>query len=363
MKTKISAFQLFCATVLVPYGTAVLFLITPEAKQDAWIAMFIYIIPAVILQYIYLNLWNKYPEDTIVTYMPKIFGNFFGYTLSIIYIVFFSYETSRSTRDIIEIIDFALMPKASMYLIGIVFIVTVIYGTHSGIENISRIGCIFLALFVLLFLLEWLFIYTTPGAVKFYNLKPVLENGILPVIKEGWILITFPYGESIVLTMLFPAVVEKTKVKKAVVFGTVFLGIILSINSILFISVLGVSHASSSLLPLAQTLRIMKIGEVFDRLDVLIILILLMGAFIKVCFYLYGTILGIAQIIKLKDTKNLALPVGFAVLIVSYLIASNYPQHIYIGQKISLIYIHFPLEVLIPVLALLVYYFKKLFKW
>ncbi len=362
MKTKISAFQLFCAAVLVPYGTAVLFLITPEAKQDAWISMLVYIIPAVILQLIYVKLWDKYPQDTIITYMPKIFGKFFGYTLSIIYTIFFAYETSRSTRDIIEILNFALMPKVSMYIVGIVFMLTVIYGTHSGIENISRITCIFLALLILVFIFEWFFLSTTPDALKFYNLKPVLEKGILPVVKEGWILITFPYGESILLTMLFSAVAEKTKVKKAVVFGTIFLGIILSLNSIMFISVLGVSFASASLLPLAQTLRIMKIGEVFDRLDVFIFLILLIGAFIKVCLYLYGTMLSIAQIIKLKDTKYLALPSGIVILIISFLIASNYPQHIYIGQKISLIYIHLPLEVIIPVLALLVYYLKKLFK-
>ena len=62
-KTKISAYQLFSAIVMMPYGTAALYLITPEAKQDAWIAMLIYIIPAIILQLIYVELWKKYPKD------------------------------------------------------------------------------------------------------------------------------------------------------------------------------------------------------------------------------------------------------------------------------------------------------------
>jgi len=114
VKTKISAYQLFSAIVMVPYGSAVLFLITPTAKQDAWIAMFIYIIPGIILQLIYVKLWQKYPKDTIVTYMPKIFGKVIGYTLSILYIIYFAYEAARATRDIIEIIIMAVMPRMPM---------------------------------------------------------------------------------------------------------------------------------------------------------------------------------------------------------------------------------------------------------
>ncbi len=64
MKVRISAYQIFSSIILVPYGSAILFLITPKAKQDAWIALLIYIIPGVILQIIYTSLWSKYPQDT-----------------------------------------------------------------------------------------------------------------------------------------------------------------------------------------------------------------------------------------------------------------------------------------------------------
>jgi len=53
VKTKISAYQLFSAIVMVPYGTAALFLLAPKTKQDAWISLLIYIIPGIILQLIY----------------------------------------------------------------------------------------------------------------------------------------------------------------------------------------------------------------------------------------------------------------------------------------------------------------------
>jgi spore germination protein KB len=362
VKTKISAYQLFSAIVLVPYGTAALFLLTPEAKQDAWISMLIYIIPAIILQFIYVELWKKYPKDTIVTYMPKIFGKVIGYTLSVIYIIYFAYEAARVIRDISESILIAVMPRMPLYIIGIVFMSTVIYGAYTGIENILRVCCIFLILIVFLLVIKWVVLFSMPDALKFYNLKPVLEKGILPVIKKGWLLITFPYGESIVLTMLYPSVTESSRVRKSVVLGTILLGILLTANTIMIISVLGLKFASTSLFPLLQTYRILRIGETFDRLGIFFILFMIMGGFIKASIFMYGSMLGISQLIKLDNIKYLALPLGIVVFITSLLIASNYPQHIYIGLILTSKYIQIPLMIIVPLFALIVYYLKSLFK-
>jgi len=164
-----------------------------------------------------------------------------------------------------------------------------------------------------------MFLFFTPDALNFYNLMPVLEKGIFSVIKEGWKLITYPYGETIVLAIIFQR-------------------ILLTLNIIMFISVLGINFASTSLFPLLQT---------FNRLDIFVILIMIIGGFIKVSFYMYGAMLGISQLIKLDGTKYLALPLGIVIFITSMLIASNYPQHIYIGQVLTLTYIHLPLVVIV----------------
>lgn len=362
MKIKISANQLFCSIVLAPYGSALLFFITPNAKQDGWVAMLIYILPAVILQYIYTSLWNKYPDDTIVTYMPKIFGKFIGTTISIIYTIFFAYEAARVLRDITSLITITTMPKISFTLTTLLLTSVMAYGVYSGIENLSRAAQFILPLLVLFFILEWILLFTAPESLKFYNLKPVLEKGIIFVIKEGWKLITFPYGETILLTMLYPSVVEKSKVRKTSVLAVIFLGILLTLKSIMFISVLGVDFASTSLFPLLQTMRIMHIGESFDRVDIFLTLVMVVGGFIKTSLFTYGAMLGAAQLTKLKDTKKLALPFSILVFGTSLVIAKNYPQHIYIGQVLTLTYVHLPLAVFLPFIALLVQWIKDFAK-
>lgn len=358
METKVSFRQLFAAIVLVPLGSAVLFFINPEAKQDAWISILIYIVPAVILQLIYVSLWERYPEDTIVTYMPKIFGKLIGYTLSIIYIAFFAYEAARVLRDFDELIAIASMQKLHLYIISIMLMITVAYALFNGIETLSRMVYVFLYLWILFAAFEWIFLYTTPGDIKFYNLEPILENGFIPIIKDSWKLITFPFGESIIFTMFFPLVNERAKVKKAVVWATILEGVLFSLNTIMFIAVLGVKYASTSLFPLLQTLRTMHIGSAFDRLDIFVILIMIIVGFLKIGFFTYGAALGTAQLAKIKDTKYISLIFCIIVTITSLIIARNYPQHIYIGQTITLTYIHLPLTVIIPAIALLVYGIK-----
>lgn len=362
MNTKISAYQLFCSIVLVPYGTALLFLITPNAKQDAWIAMFIYILPAIVLQIVYTALWRKYPDDTIVTYMPKVFGKVIGTFLSIIYITFFAYEAARSLRDIAALIAITTMPKMPFNLVMLILVSVAGYGAYVGLENLCRAAQIIFIILLLFFILEWIFLFTTPNALKFGNLQPVLENGLISVIKEGWKLITFPYGETILLTMLYPSVVQKSRVRKSAVLAVIFEGIILSLESIMFISVLGVDFASTSLFPIIQTVRMMRVGESFDRVDIFIILIIVIAGFIKVSFFTYGAMLGTAQLTKQKETKHLAIPFSMLIFPASLLIAKNYSQHIYIGQEITLTYAHLPLAVFIPIIALAVVWLKSLIK-
>lgn len=354
MEMRVSAKQLFSAIVLVPYGSAVLFFINPETKQDAWIAIIIYILPGILLQIIYTYLWSKYPSDTIVSYMPKIFGKIIGNILSILYIVFFEYEASRVLRDMIELLKIAAMPKLSPILIGFILMLVIGYGAYLGLENICRAAHSLLYLGIFFTILEWILLLLTPEVLKFYNLKPMLEMGIVPIIKKSWKLITFPYGESIVLAMFFSNVVETSRVRKAAVLGIILLGLLMSINTIMFITVLGVDYASASLFPLLQTLRIIKVGETFDRMDIFIILIMIMAGFIKVSFFMYASMLGTNQLIKTKNMKFLAIPFSILLLILSQIIARNYPQHIYVGQVLTLTYIHLPLAIIIPIVAALI---------
>lgn len=358
MKTKISVYQLFAMMVLHPLGSAVLFFLTPKAKQDAWIAMLAYIPAGILLQFIYTLLYHQYPEDTIVTYLPKIFGKFIGYTLDIIYIIYFAYIAARVLRDFSELSLIAIMPETPLILVAAMFMSAIAYGTFTGLENLSRAAQIALPISILVFTTEYVLLLVTPNLVKFDNLRPILENGIISVIKAGWLLITFPFGETVTFTMIYPSVNEPSKVRKAAFMAIIFEGVLLTANTIMYIASLGISFATASLFPLLETLRLIKVGFV-ERIDIFLVVIMAVGGFFKISIFMYASMLGTAQLIKLKDPKYLALPFGIGIIIFSILIAKNYPQHIQLGLEWTPVYIHIPIQIIIPVAALAVHFIKK----
>lgn len=169
----------------------------------------------------------------------------------------------------------------------------------------------------------------------------------------------FPYGEFITMTMLYPFLLQKTKLKKTVIFTSILEGIFLALNNILFIITLGYEFASSNNYPLLEALRLVKIGEFLNRLDIIYIGILVLGGFFKISIFMYASALGVSQIFKIKNWGAVCITLGGLILVTSQIIANTYPQHIYTGWNFVLIYIYLPIVFIIPLITLIVYYLKK----
>lgn len=253
------------------------------------------------------------------------------------------------------------MPEMSNYIVAITLTVIFVYGAFAGLENISRAAQLILPLWIVTFILLFLFLYATPDIVKFHNLKPFLEKDIISLIKDGWLLVTFPYGETVLFTMFYSSVNQPAKVRKASMLAILFLGCMLSLNTIMFIVTLGVKSATSTLFPLFESMRLVQLG-ILNKLDILIIIIMIIGGFFKVSLLAYAAMSGTADLIKLKDPKYLAIPFGIVIVIISILIAKNYPQHIFIGLKVNPLRINFPIQIIVPFIALIVCYLRKLLK-
>ncbi|AGK97614.1 GerAB/ArcD/ProY family transporter [Clostridium pasteurianum] len=363
MKEKITSYQFLAIMFLVPYGTASLFFVTPDTKNDIWIAMLFYSLVSIIIQMIYISLFNKYPEDSIVTYLPKIYGKYIGFILSIAYISFFAYDAARDLRDFIELpTSFALI-RTPMYIIAAVFMIVITYSVYKGIENIGNMAQLgFIIMIFSIILVFILLSITDEGVFKFYNLLPILHGGFIPLVSKGWKLSMFPYGEFITMIMLYPFLMQKSKLKKTVIFTSILEGIFLALNNILFIVTLGYEFAVSSNYPLLQTLRLVHIGDFLNRLDIIFIVILMLGGFFKISVLMYVSALGISQVFKLKNWGLLCIILGTLIFITSLIIARNNPEHINIGWNFALPYIFLPIVFIIPLISLIIYYLKKLIR-
>ncbi len=356
---KINAFQLFVLVVLFEMGSAILVGLGMEAKQDAWIAILIGMAGGILLFLVYHRLYRFYPDLPLTSYTQKITGKWFGRFLSFIYIIYFIYCAARILRDFGELLTATLYTDTPLFVINTLMILTIIYGVQKGFEVIARTGELFFFTVYILAIVGMLLIIFS-GLIRIDNLRPVLENGWKPIIKL--VLnqaITFPFGEMIVFTMFLPLLDEPRKARMICLFGIVLSGINIAITAAVNIAALGGDLFARSPYPLLTTISKIELADFIERLDVTFMLYLVIGGFFKITLYYYAAVAGATDIFKFKDHRKIGFPIGLMILFTSITIATNYPEHINEGLKVVTIYLHWPLQIIIPCMLLIIAFFRN----
>lgn len=363
MRESISIPQLFMMIVLLPYSSAVLFFLAPETEAGAWVAMLFYILGAIFLQIVYISFHKKFPNDTIITYMPKIYGKILGNFIGCLYIVYFAYMSSRIIRDYVELSRLFGLTRTPMMVVALTFVIIAMYDVYCGIEVIGRVVEIVFLLLILSPAVILIMLVLTRGGVREIDIEPIFQEGVWFVIKSGWKLITFPYGETVLFTMIYPFVNENSKKIKIVsISAVVFLGITLALNEFFYLITLGLQITKKAAFPLLTAAALVRVGNFITRIEVLVMAMLVIGGVYKTAMFMYGAVLGTSQMLKTKSTRCLVLPFGVIIVFLSKIIAKNYFQHIEIGLEFTPKYIHMPMQIIIPMISLGVIYIKDLLK-
>jgi spore germination protein KB len=358
-KAKISATQLFVLVVLFEMGSAILVGIASDAKQDAWIAVMLGLVGGLMIFLVYHRLYVYYPDLPLTSYVQKITGKWLGRFIGLLYIVYFMYLASRVLRDFGELLSTTIYNNTPLFVINTLMIITIIYAVHKGFEVIARVGELYFGVVYITAILGMLLIVFS-GLIHLGNLKPILENGLKPVMKTFLTqTINFPFGEMVVFTMLLPFLRDKKKAKIVCLSGMILSGINITITVVVNISVLGVALFQRSTFPLLTTVGRIQIADFIERLDVLFMLYLIIGGFFKIAIYYYAAVAGAADIFQFSNQRKLGFPMGIIVLFASITIASNYSEHIKEGLVVVPLYLHWPFQIIIPSMLLIIAFFRN----
>jgi spore germination protein KB len=190
----------------------------------------------------------------------------------------------------------------------------------------------------------------------FENLFPVLENGLLPVIRAGIPELSFPFSELFMFLMYFKYLQNKKRVKKMTIGAYLFSGVFIIFTNIVILSVLG-PLSFVSVIPLLSSIRLIEIGGIIERMDPMFVLVLFTSVFIKMTVYYLAAVLALSQLLK-KDFRKMILPIGSIIFAGSF-ITENYTLQIWIGTEIVNIYIMPIVYVLIPILLIILIYVRR----
>jgi spore germination protein KB len=360
-KAKISGIQLFAMLFMFNMGTAVVVNYGIDARKDAWLAILLGMCGGIMLFFIYYRLFRQYPTLPLTAYARKILGKYLGWIIGFLYVLYFLHIATRQVRDFSELLVTSTMTDTPLLAIQISFVLVVCYVLYQGIEVLGRTSEVFIVILVL-FGVAANFLILVSNNFELNNLRPLLENGLKPIIKTAFLeTVHFPFGEMVAFTMLLPYFNQSGPVKKVWLSALISSGLILSWTASLNIGVLGVDVMERTTFPTLTTIGKVNLLEFIQRLDALVVFTMFMTVFFKCSIFMYAAVIGIVDLFKLKNHQEILLPVGGIIIISAMMIATNFSGYIEEAQK-GLRYLVYLFFIILPLFMLLISVIRNVFK-
>lgn len=349
---KIGLLQFFTLTLLFELGTALVVNLGMESGKDAWISILLGALIGLIVFSGYSYLYRKYPDLPLTGYTRRLLGKHLGTVISVLYIILFLNLAGRDLRDGSSMLVMATMHRTPLFIISTLMILSAAYVLHKGVEVLSRTSLVFATLVMLIGIFCSIMLMFS-GSINLNQMLPVLENGFQPVvesvIRQNYM---FPFGEMICFTMLMPYLNNVKKGPWVIAAGIIVSGLLLSLTMVLNISVLGTDIVKRSPLPLMPTISKISISDFIQRVDILVVMVLIIGVFFKMAVFYAAALIGISELFKIPY-RRMVYPSALIILFSSMLNARSFIEHINEGGR--LLYTVFPFfMVLIPVILVIV---------
>jgi spore germination protein KB len=349
---KISVRQFSILVIFFTIGTTILIIpsgLAADAKQDAWIASIVGVGLGLLLVLLYNKVGKLFPDMSLVQFNEKLLGKWVGKSISLLFI-FFSFVGAATLLFYVgNFISTQVMPETPIQFINMLFISIVIMGLRLGLETLARAAEILFPWFMMLFIA--LAVFISPQ-IEIQNLEPVLETGIKPIFKAALSLVGTASLTLIVFFMIFPVHVNSPKeARKAFLIATLLGGIIIILITFLTITVLGTDTTARNLYPTYALAKKVNVGNFVERIESFVAGMWFMSIYFKMTIYCYACVIGLAQILKLKDYRPLCFPLGMILVVYSLVV---YPNVSYMAKWDSTVYIPYVVSfgLLLPLLLL-----------
>jgi len=358
-KQKISSRQFKILVVMCFVGTSIL--VTPaslasEAKQDAWLAAITGLLFGLPIVYIYNSVGRHMHNMTLIEYIEKVLGKWLGKIVSLLFI-FFCFINSASLLYIVgDFLTTQIMPETPIQFTNTLFVIVVVMGTRLRVETWARAGEI-LYTWVIGFFIT-LILLLLPE-MKIQNIQPVFEHGLKANLRGALLFMSYSSLTLIILLMIFPAYVNKPlKAEKSFLKGVLIGGTMIFIITIISILILGYDFTARNAFPTYTLAKTISLGDFLERLEAIIATLWLITIFYKITLYFYGTVLGLAQTLNLRDYQPLTLPMAIILIVFSLVV---YPNVVYANTWNSTIWVSMTLTFgfFLPLLLLIVTAFRK----
>ena len=353
-KEEISESQAYILIITLMIGTASAISSYSESQQNTWISLLMALTLTTPIVIIYGYILNNHPDKDVFQIPEYVFGKIIGKIIGALYTFFFFHLGAIVIRNMTEFIQVSSFPETPQYFTALFIGVLAIYILKSGLEVIARVNKFIFPF--LIFIIGITVIAVIPRA-NITNFLPILENGWRPVVRNSFLISSFPLGETVVFLSFFNTVKEKKKAPKIYLKGIYLGGIVLFSIIIRNTLILGSANLSSSVFPSYVAVSLINIGNFIRGTEVTIAIVITIAGFIKVSICLLASCIGTARLFNFSDYKWVSAPLGLLMMSLSFIL---YDSTMHMIEWVHIYkYYALPFQFIIPVLILLFGGLKK----
>ncbi|MEY2196585.1 endospore germination permease [Neobacillus sp. BF23-41] len=311
-KGKISAFQM--ALMILPPIISTSILAVPAvtgsyAHRDMWISPILASLNGFFTAFIVYQLHKIYPKETIIQYSQHIVGRILGKVLGLIILFFFLYLSGTICREYTVFVIDTFFPKTPMIVvIGSMALVSA-FAVRGGVEVLGRAAQLFVPIFMFPLLLLILLI---PN-FKPENMFPIMERGIMPPVMGAAQPMVW-FAEVFLMSILLPFLTDREKGMKWSMISVVVALLTMVYLDIVSLFVLGES-ASDYTYPVFIVFRHISVATFFEHLESILMVVWVLGVFVKFSVFYYALVLGTAQWLDLSNYRPIVFPLGFLIIL------------------------------------------------
>jgi len=319
-KGKISAFQM--AFLILPpiLSTAILTIPAVTGKHayhDMWISPILASFNGFFTAFIVYQLHKMYPRETIIQYSQHIVGRIIGKLLGFVFLFYFLYVSSLIDREYADFIISSFLPRTPMAIVIGTMVLVCALAVRGGVEVLGRAAQIFVPIYILTLVLLVLLL----PDLKPDNMFPIMEHGIAPSIR-GAVQPSLWFGQVFLTSMLLPFLTDREKGRKWSVITVIFCMVSMVYINIVSLLLFGESVTTYTY-PVFTAFRYISVATFFEHLESVVIIIWVMGVFIKLSVFYYVLVLGMAQWLCLSNYRPLVFPIGFLMTLFGIWAAPN----------------------------------------
>lgn len=320
-KDKITPVQATIAVSSIIIGVGILTLprglVDAMGTPDGWISVILGGLISMGAGYVIVKLSQRFPGQTFYQYSQVVVGKFLGWLFSLLLITYFIMFAGLEARILGEVIRSYLLDKTPIEVLIISFMSVGIYLIVGGINPMVRVFELYFPIITVIFFSVILLNFQ---GFEIDNLRPVLGQGMMPVLK-GVQTTSFSYLGFEIMLILTAFMKEPYRAVKATLTG---IGIPIFFYLIMIVMVIGdftIEEVKTLTWPTMELAKEIEFpGAFFERFESFIIVIWTLAIYTSFVIPYYFVSLGLGQLFK-KDIHYFV----YGLLPVIYIIAM-YPQ-------------------------------------